>query len=102
MRLSYIEAAKRGRSWATRVRRKATDVADIRRCLEVAFAVRVGPDAFDNDDPATAATIVRKPFEQRDADGIASPAEQQRLLSPAADERFTRLRALIERVLGEA
>lgn len=88
------------KSLATRVRTKATDVVDVWRCLEVAFAAGVGPSAFVEGDPASCAAVVRMLFGARDGAGMTALLAVQRVSHVAADERFTRLRALVARVLG--
>jgi hypothetical protein len=85
---------------ATQVRAKATDVADIWRCLEVAFAAGLSPADFANGVRAESAAIVRALFASRHGAGMTALAGEQRLSDRAADERFTRVRALIGRVLG--
>jgi hypothetical protein len=66
------------KSLATRVRVKDTDVTDIWRCLEVAF---------------------RALFASRRGPGMTAIATGQSMTSQAADVRYTRVRALIARVL---
>lgn len=88
------------KAFATRVRSKATDIVDIWRCLEVAFAASVKPDAFGSGESAEAAGIVRSLFDRRDGAAMTALVEEQRLSPEAADQRFTRVRALIGRVLG--
>lgn len=90
------------KAFATRVRNKDTDVVDVWRCLEVAFAAAVDPREFNDGDRAEAATHIRALFERRDGQGMRALESEQRLSSAAADERFTRLRALITRILGNA
>ncbi len=85
---------------ATRVRNKATDVADIWRCLEIAFAAGVVPSDFAGADRRDAAAIARSLFAHRRGPGMAVLVADQRLSQQAADQRFTRLRALSTRVLG--
>jgi hypothetical protein len=89
------------KGYATRVRHRATDVVDVWRCLEVAFAAGLRPDDFAEGIPAEAAAIVRRMFERREGTGMAALIEEQRLSADAADARYTRLRALIARVLGD-
>ena len=85
---------------ATQMRSKATDVVDLWRCLEVAFAAGIRPDAFEPGDPAEAAGIVRAQFDHREGAGMTAIVDEQKLSAEAADQRFTRIRALIGRVLG--
>jgi hypothetical protein len=85
---------------ATTVRFKDTDLADIWRCLEIAFAAGLGPADFARGTRAEAAEIIRKLFGGRRAIAMTALAANQRLSAQAADERATRIRALIERVLG--
>ncbi len=86
---------------ATQVRTKPTDVVDVWRCLEISFAAGVDPREFASGETEDAAHIIRSLFRHRDGDGIAQMTEQQRLSSTAADRRFTRITALIDRVLGD-
>ncbi|HVM07694.1 MAG TPA: hypothetical protein VM345_04465 [Acidimicrobiales bacterium] len=90
------------KAFATRVRNKETDVVDVWRCLEVAFAAGVDPHEFADGDRAEAARHLRALFERRDGPGMRALEAEQHLSGAAADERFTRLRALIARVLGPA
>lgn len=90
------------KAFATRVRNKATDVVDVWRCLEVAFAAGVGPHEFTDGDRAEAAAHIRALFDRRDGPGMRALESEQRLSSAAADGRFTRLRALMARILGKA
>jgi hypothetical protein len=85
------------KAFATTVRFKDTDLADIWRCLEIAFAAGLGPADFDR---GTRAEVIRELFGGRRARAMTTLAAGQRLSAQAADERFTRIRALIERVLG--
>jgi len=87
------------KAFATRVRNKDTDVVDVWRCLEIALAAGVDPAAFDDRDPADAAAIVHALFHQRDGAGMGALAKEHQLSGSAADERFTRVRALLERIL---
>lgn len=90
------------KAFATRVRNKDTDVVDVWRCLEVAFAADVDSHEFAEGDRAEAAMHVRALFERRDGAGMRALEAEQQLAGAAADERFTRVRALIARVLGSA
>lgn len=90
------------KAFATRVRNKATDVVDVWRCLEVAFAAGVTPEEFTDGNRSEAAALVRSLFDRRDGPGMRALESEQRLSTMAADERFTRLRALILRVIGSA
>jgi hypothetical protein len=85
---------------ATGVRTRATDVVDVWRCLEVAFAAGVEPAEFSERVAAESAAVVRTLFEHREGTGMEALVAEQRLSREAADERFTRLRALIGRVFG--
>lgn len=87
------------KAFATRVRMKPTDVIDVWRCLEICFAARVNTAAFRSGTAAEGAAIIRKLFDGRDSTGIRTLAEQQRLSPDAADQRCTRIRALVARLL---
>lgn len=85
---------------ATRVRSKDTDIADIWRCLETAFAAGLGPENFASGVRAESAELIRSLFNSRRNAPIAALAAGQRISTEAADLRLTRIRALIARVLG--
>jgi hypothetical protein len=85
---------------ATTVRFKDTDITDIWRCLEIAFAAGLRSADFDRGTKAEGAAVVRGLFASRNGSPMAALAAQQHLSSDAADERYTRIRALISRVLG--
>lgn len=88
------------KAFAIRARTKPTDIVDLWRCLEIAFAAGIGPEHFTGGTPADATAVTRALFERRDAPGMTALAAEQRLSPAAADQRHTRLRALIARVLG--
>jgi hypothetical protein len=88
------------KSLATKVRSKATDIVDVWRCLEVAYAAGRTPDEFMEDVQAESASVVRSLFATRMGDGMTAIIDEQRLSAKAANERYTRLLALIARVLG--
>jgi len=90
------------KSLATTVRSKDTDVADVWRCLEIAFAAGVGPADFTRGVRAQSAEVIRSLFGSRRGAPVAALAAGQRLSAEAADARFTRIRALIAHVLGPA
>lgn len=90
------------KSLATRTRVEATDTTDIWRCLEIAFAAGVTPPDFTRGSRAEAAGIIRALFARRDGAGMAALTDERRLSTQAADQRFTRVRALIARVIGPA
>jgi hypothetical protein len=85
---------------ATRVRSKDTDIADIWRCLEIAFAAGLGPENFASGVRAESAELIRSLFNSRRNPPITALAAGQRLSTEATDLRLTRIRALIARVLG--
>lgn len=84
---------------ATRVRDKGTDHVDLWRCLEVAYAAGIEPADFAREEEVDAARRVRQLFDNRAAPGMVAIVAEHRLSERAADERLTRIRALIERVL---
>jgi hypothetical protein len=85
---------------ATRVRSKDTDITDIWRCLEIAFAAGIGPENFANGIRAESAELIRSLFTSRHSAPAIASALGQRLSAESADARITRIRALIARVLG--
>jgi hypothetical protein len=88
------------KAFATRVRVKAIDATDIWRCLEIALAAGVAPQDFSRNGRDEAADIIRALFAHRDGAGMTALHEELGLSRQAADQRFTRLRAIIARVLG--
>jgi hypothetical protein len=87
---------------ATTVRSKDTDIADIWRCLEIAFAAGVSPEDFSIGARAESAAVIRSLFDSRRNSPMAALTAGQRISAEAADARLTRIRALIARVLGPA
>ena len=88
------------KAFASQVRDKSTDVVDLWRCLEVAHVAGIDAEAFVEAEAAEAATAIRALFDRRDGAGMTALVAEQRLSEQAADARFTRIRALTERVLG--
>jgi hypothetical protein len=87
------------KAFASHVRDKPTDIVDLWRCLEIAYAASIGAAAFAEGDAAEATRIIRAQFDRRDGAGMSTLVREQRLSESAADERFTRIRALVQRVL---
>lgn len=83
---------------ATTARTKDTDVVDVWRCLEVCAAAGCRATDFADGELATAAKVTRALFAERSGPGMQVLGI--RLSVDAADRRFTRIRALIARVLG--
>jgi hypothetical protein len=88
------------KSLATQVRNRPTDMTDIWRCLEIAFAAGVVPSDFDRSTHVEAARIIRDLFASHDSAGMIALADEQSLSGQAADQRSTRVQALIARVVG--
>jgi hypothetical protein len=88
------------KSLATRVRSRDTDIGDVWRCLEIAFAAGVAPADFASGVRAESAEVVRALFASRHGAPMTALAAEQHLSIQGADERFTRIRALITRVIG--
>jgi len=88
------------KSLATKVRFKDTDIADIWRCLEIGFAAGLGPGDFASGIRADAAEVIRTLFAVRHEPAVEALVREQHLSVEAADERFTRIQALIMHVLG--
>ncbi len=87
------------KAFASQVRDEPTDIVDLWRCLEVSYAAGITPEAFAEVDAAEAARIIRALFDSRVGEGMAALAVEQRLSDAAADQRFTRIRALVQRIL---
>jgi hypothetical protein len=90
------------KSLATTVRSRDTDTADVWRCLEIALAAGLSPGDFTSGVRAQSAQVIRALFGSRHGVSMTALAAEQRLSAEAADERYTRIRALIARVLGPA
>jgi hypothetical protein len=88
------------KSLATTVRSKNTDISDIWRCLEIAFAAGLGPADFTRGLRAQSAEVIRSLLGSRRGVPVAALAAEQGLSAEATDARFTRIRALIAHVLG--
>jgi len=88
------------KSLATTVRFKDTDIADIWRCLEIAYAAGLGPADFSKGTRAASAELIRSLFSGRDDRVVSALAAEKRLSRDAADARYTRIHALIAHVLG--
>jgi hypothetical protein len=84
---------------ATSARAKPTDIIDVWRCLEICFAARVDSAAFSRGAAAEGAAITRELFNRQRGPGMRALIDQQRLSREAADRRYTRIRALIARLL---
>ncbi len=85
---------------ATRVRIQPTDATDIWRCLEIALAAGVIPQDFSRSGRDEAAAAIRALFARRDGGGMTALEQELGLSSQAADQQFTRIRAILERVVG--
>lgn len=86
---------------ATTVRAKDTDIADIWRCLEIANAAGLGPVDFNRGIRAESAAVIRRLFAGRRSPAMRTLASQQHLSPEGADQRHTRILALMARVLGQ-
>lgn len=85
---------------ATTVRSKATDVVDIWRCLEVCLAAGTDPAQFSGPERMAAVARVRELFGSLSGPGMTSLIDEQRLTPRAADERYTRIRAMVDRIVA--
>jgi hypothetical protein len=84
---------------AWKVRAEQRDAIDIWRCLEIANAAGLRIKDFEGSESTTAVETVRDAFEHRGAAGMAAIEDANNLNSESGDRRFTRISALIERVL---
>ncbi len=76
------------KSLATTVRSKDTDISDIWRCLEIAFAAGLGPADFTRGVRAESAEVIRSLFSSRRGAPAAALAAEQRLSAEATDARY--------------
>jgi hypothetical protein len=81
---------------------KPTDIIDVWRCLEICFAAGVKAAAFSRGVTAEGAAITRELFHRQDGPGMRALIDQQRLSKDAADQRYTRIHALIARLMQPA
>jgi hypothetical protein len=89
------------KAFATRARHKPTDHTDVWRCLEIAHTAGVTPDIFTEcDEMSDGADLVRGLFSDRHGPGMSAMSEDQGLSETAADQRYTRIRALIDEIVG--
>jgi len=89
------------KAFATRARYKPTDHTDVWRCLEIAHTAGITPDAFtDSQEVSDGADLVSSLFSDRHGPGMSAMTEDQGLSEAAADRRYTRIRALIDEILG--
>jgi hypothetical protein len=75
-------------------------MSDVWRCLEIALVAGLGPTDFTKGVRAESAQVIRELFGRHDGLAMVAMAAEQHPSERAADERFTRIRALIARVLG--
>lgn len=78
---------------------KPTDIIDVWRCLEICWAAEIDSAAFSRGAAAQGAAIIRELFRRQAGPGMQSLIDQQRLSQDAAQQRYTRIRALIARLL---
>jgi hypothetical protein len=82
-------------------RRGATkDAVDLWRSLEVAVAAGVAPEEFSEGAGTKSAEIARRSFEKVNAGAMKAITSAQRLSEAAAQQRHTRIQALLRRVFG--
>lgn len=89
------------KAFATRARYKPTDHTDVWRCLEIAHTAGITPDDFATSaEMSDGAQLVRSLYSDRHGPGMSAMTEDQGLSETAADQRYTRIRALIDEILG--
>lgn len=89
------------KAFATHARHNSTDHTDVWRCLEIAHVAGVTSEAFtDSAEMSEGADLVRSLFSDRHGPGMSAMNAEQGLSETAADQRYTRIRALIGEILG--
>lgn len=78
----------------------AKDAVDLWRMLEVASAAGVSPDEFSEGAGTESPEIVRRSFEKPNEGAMKAIASAQDLSVEAAQQRYTRIQALLQRVIG--
>lgn len=76
------------------------DAVDLWRTLEVALAADVSPDEFSSGTEAKSAEVARRSFEKVDEGAMKAITSAQRLSRQAAQQRHTRIQALLRGVFG--
>jgi hypothetical protein len=87
------------RSFAWHVRGADTDAVDLWRSLEIAHAAAIGPQRFSKAEAPEAAAIARRAFSESGG-ALKRIGEARGLSTEAAVRLNTRIRALIQEVLG--
>lgn len=87
------------KSYAWEDRRAPRDAVDVWRCLEIANAADVRIDPDPHQDMQEAAQQVREMFAERKSEAMRAIANEQGLAPDAITARYTRIAALIDRVL---
>jgi hypothetical protein len=96
-------AALAMKALVTTVRHKDTDIVDLWRCLEICQAAHLRlADFGTHDDLIRAAHITRDLFADRNGVGMRSLSAYFGLSPTGADQRHTRIKALLVSVLGGA
>jgi hypothetical protein len=88
------------KAFAWESRRDPKDAQDIWRCLEVASTAGVDAARFTTGDAKDARAILVRDFGENATTGIEAVARSARLNESARDQRHTRIKALLARVLG--
>jgi hypothetical protein len=81
-------------------RRAARDAVDLWRTLEVAAAAGVSPDEFSKQDGVRSAEISRRSLGGLSSNAMKAITSAQGLSDEAAQQRHTRIQALLQRVFG--
>ena len=76
------------------------DAVDLWRMLEVAVAAGVSPDDFSEGAGTKSAEIARRSFERLNEGAMKAIVSAQHLSDEAAQQRHTRIQALLQRVIG--
>ena len=78
----------------------ARDAVDLWRTLEVAFAASVSPNEFSEEAGVKSAEIATRSFANISSDAMKAITSAQGLSDEAAQQRHTRIQALLQRVFG--
>lgn len=88
------------KAFAWQGRSEAKDAIDLWRMLEVAAIAGVTPESFESSQGARAAEIIKQAFSDAGGMAVGKMAQVLRISRDAMLRRHTRIRALIQRVLG--
>jgi hypothetical protein len=86
------------KAMAWNARGEGKDAIDVWRCLEIAYAASLGPEAFDSNDGRESMAIVEREFMSSASGGLRALAAAEKLSPNAIANKATRIRALVQKI----